>query len=165
MRFRSPSCSAPADEVVNRERSRRALIETSAGGVVYRWQDGTPYVLLIRDAYGHWGLPKGHLENGESPEAAALREVEEETGLRGLMLGPPLQTIDWYFRSRKGLVHKFCHFYLIEAATGEAIPQAEEGITECCWLPLPVAKERISYRNARDVLTVAAGELDGEQSG
>jgi 8-oxo-dGTP pyrophosphatase MutT (NUDIX family) len=162
MRFRSLSYSAAADQMAHREQARRAIIETSAGGVVYRWQDGRPHILLIRDAYGHWGLPKGHLEKGETPEVAALREVEEETGLGGLNLGPPLQTIDWYFRSRKGLIHKFCHFYLIEAPMGDAVPQAEEGITECCWLPLPEAAERISYRNARDVLGIAAGELEVE---
>ena len=55
--------------------------ETSAGGVVFRLEDGQPMYLLIRDSYHNWGFPKGHLQNGELPEAAALREVAEETGL------------------------------------------------------------------------------------
>jgi 8-oxo-dGTP pyrophosphatase MutT (NUDIX family) len=137
----------------------RARVETSAGGVIYRWREQTPHVLLIRDAYQHWGFPKGHLENGETPDAAALREVEEETGLGDLVLGPRLQTIDWYFRARGRLIHKFCHFYLIEAPTGETRPQTEEGITDCRWLPLAEAIEQISYDNAREVLRRAAEEL------
>jgi 8-oxo-dGTP pyrophosphatase MutT (NUDIX family) len=140
-------------------RTPRARVETSAGGVIYRWRDETPHILLIRDAYQHWGFPKGHLEDGETPDAAALREVEEETGLGHLVLGPRLQTIDWFFRARGRLIHKFCHFYLIESPTGETVPQATEGITACSWVPLPVALEQISYDNAREVLRNAAAVL------
>lgn len=140
----------------NAGKARRARVETSAGGVIYRWRGRVPHILLIRDAYQHWGFPKGHLEQGETPDAAALREVFEETGLVHLVLGPRLQTIDWYFRARGKLIHKFCHFYLIESPTGETIPQLEEGITACCWVPLPEALIRISYDNAREVLRNAA---------
>ena len=60
----------------------RAARETSAGGVVFRVPPGEePLFLLIRDSYRNWGFPKGHLEKEERPEAAALREVREETGL------------------------------------------------------------------------------------
>ncbi|MEX2584685.1 MAG: NUDIX hydrolase [Gemmatimonadota bacterium] len=141
-----------------------ARLETSAGGVIYRWTDGVPHVLLIRDAYSHWGFPKGHLEDGETPEAAALREVREETGLDELILGPLLGTIDWYFRNERGLVHKYCHFYLIESPDGETAPQEEEGITECCWLPFEAALEQISYANAREVLVLAGSELGQESA-
>lgn len=141
------------------ERSQRARIETSAGGVVYRWIDEVPHILLIRDAYGHWGLPKGHLEVGETPDIAALREIEEETGLGDLRLGTRLQTIDWFFRTRRGLIHKYCHFYLVESPEGVPVPQEEEGITACCWLPLDEAIEQISYANAREVLGAAAEQL------
>ncbi|HET8656099.1 MAG TPA: NUDIX hydrolase [Longimicrobiaceae bacterium] len=145
-----------------RPRSRRARVETSAGGVIYRWRERTPYVLLIRDAYEHWGLPKGHVEDGETPDAAALREVEEETGLAELVLGPRLQTIDWFFRSGGRLIHKYCHFFLIESPGGETVPQREEGITACRWLPLADALDEISYANAREVLERAAAELRRE---
>jgi ADP-ribose pyrophosphatase YjhB (NUDIX family) len=140
-------------------RSRLACVETSAGGVIFRWRGETPYVLLIRDAYHHWGLPKGHLEDGETPACAALREVEEETGLVDLVLGPALLTIDWFFRARGRLIHKYCHFYLIEAPTGDTCPQAAEGITACSWLPLADALRQISYDNAREVLRLAATQL------
>jgi 8-oxo-dGTP pyrophosphatase MutT (NUDIX family) len=141
------------------EQTARAVVETSAGGVIYRWSGDTAQVLLIRDRYSHWGFPKGHLEGTETAADAALREVAEETGLCELRLGPRLQTIDWFFRFRGRLIHKFCHFYLIESPAGDTCPQAEEGITECVWLPLSQAIESISYDNAREVLRLAAGVL------
>jgi 8-oxo-dGTP pyrophosphatase MutT (NUDIX family) len=139
----------------------RAKQERSAGGVVYRLEtgpDGATRVLflLIRDSYRNWGFPKGHLERGEPPEQAALREVAEETGLTGLSLRGEIETIDWYFRFRGRLIHKYCHFYLIESASSETCPQREEGITACRWAPLDEALEVISYANARDVLRRAA---------
>jgi 8-oxo-dGTP pyrophosphatase MutT (NUDIX family) len=144
----------------------RARQERSAGGVVFRVAadaDGTPRVmfLLIRDSYRNWGFPKGHLEKGEPPEQAALREVSEETGLSGLSLRGEINTIDWYFRFRGRLIHKYCHFYLIESASEATSPQREEGITACRWLPLDAALEMISYANARDVLRRAAELMNG----
>ncbi|HEX2203902.1 MAG TPA: NUDIX hydrolase [Longimicrobium sp.] len=142
----------------------RAVVETSAGGVIYRWRGEEAHILLIRDRYSHWGFPKGHLEGEETAADAALREVEEETGLTQLRLEARLQTIDWYFRFRGRLIHKFCHFYLIESPDGETCPQVEEGITECVWLPLPDALSSISYDNAREVLQRAAERLLGALS-
>ena len=137
----------------------RPVVETSAGGVIYRWRENSAHVLLIRDRYQHWGFPKGHLEGAETAAEAALREVAEETGLDQLRLGPRLRTIDWFFRFRGRLIHKYCHFYLIESPAGEVCPQLEEGITECVWLPLEEAISSISYENAREVLLLAAAHL------
>lgn len=140
--------------------ARRARVETSSGGVVFRRDGGRVDFLLIRDPYENWGLPKGHIEGGESPEEAALREVEEETGLRELAVIAQLPTIDWFFRNRGKLVHKFCHFFLLECRGGVAVPQLDEGITECVWHPADVAMATVTYENAREVMRVAADLLD-----
>ncbi|MDQ6831660.1 MAG: NUDIX hydrolase [Gemmatimonadota bacterium] len=139
----------------------KAEQETSAGGVVFRVEEGRPLFLLIRDSYRNWGFPKGHLEDGEPAETAAIREVSEETGLNALALRGEIGSIDWYFRFRGRLIHKLCHFFLIESAERETEPQREEGITACRWLPLDEAEELISYANARDVLRRASRMLDG----
>jgi 8-oxo-dGTP pyrophosphatase MutT (NUDIX family) len=143
--------------MARRKASARAQRETSAGGVVFRsGADGVARFLLIRDSYKNWGFPKGHLEPGEPPAEAARREVREETGLEDLVLRGPIKVIDWYFRFRGKTIHKYCHFFLFESKRGEPVPQVEEGITECTWLPLDEALETISYDNARDVLRRAA---------
>ena len=140
----------------------RATQETSAGGVVFRVDTaGDPMFLLIRDSYRNWGFPKGHLEDGELPDAAALREVCEETGLEGLELRGEIETIDWYFRFRGRLIHKVCHFYLMETASTVTSPQRAEGITACRWMPIAQALQTISYANAKAVLQ-RAGDMVGE---
>ena len=119
-------------------------------------EDGRALFLLINDSYRNWGFPKGHLEKGERPEAAAQREVAEETGLADLSVRGELATIDWHFRFRGKLIHKVCHFFLMETATTKTSPQREEGITACKWLPIEEALVLISYANAREVLQRAA---------
>ena len=136
---------------------REAAQETSAGGVVFRYWaapegDIRPLFLLIRDSYRNWGFPKGHVEPGEAPDAAALREVREETGLPSLELRGSVQTIDWHFRFRGRLIHKVCHFFLMETDQENTSPQRTEGITACRWMPFDDAMRAISYANARDVL-------------
>jgi 8-oxo-dGTP pyrophosphatase MutT (NUDIX family) len=130
----------------------KAREETSAGGVVFRMIDGSPLYLLIRDSYKNWGFPKGHLEPGEPAEVAALREVCEETGLGEVALRGAISTIDWYFRFRGRLIHKVCHFYLIETPETKTSPQRAEGITACRWSSFEEAESLVSYANARDVL-------------
>ena len=141
---------------MSRERPR-AREEVSAGGVVFRVApdgDGASRALflLIRDSYRNWGFPKGHLERGEMPEAAAMREVSEETGVQGLELRGPIETIDWYFRFRGRLIHKVCYFYLMETFSEATCPQHAEGITACRWAPFDEAVRLVSYANARVVL-------------
>src|SRR5688572_1949177 len=92
--------------------------QVSAGGVAYRDVDGRIEVALIHTTMSdkhRWMLPKGKVEQDESPEAAALREVREETGITAEVLGL-IDTVEyWYFAARKsGRVryHKFVHFYL-----------------------------------------------------
>jgi ADP-ribose pyrophosphatase YjhB (NUDIX family) len=137
-------------------RSRR---EESAGGVVIRYAPQGPLFLLIRDPYHNWGLPKGHIEEGETAESAARREVAEETGLTALELIGDVATIDWYFQDRRERVHKFCRFFLFASEGGDTRPELREGISECIWLPFDEAVERITYDNAREVLREAGRKL------
>lgn len=139
----------------------RAKLETSAGGVVYRLQDGEPLFLLIRDSYKNWGFPKGHLESNEAPDAAAVREVQEETGLPDVILDGEIDTIDWFFRFRGKLVHKVCHFFLMRTETEATTPQRTEGITACRWASFDEASQLVSYANARDVLMRAHAMVQG----
>ena len=115
--------------------------------------------LLIRDPYRNWGLPKGHIEGRETPRDAAIREVGEETGLAALDVIEELPTIDWYYRDRGRLIHKICHFFLLESLAGDAVPQLDEGITECLWYPFVAAVETVTYDNAREVLREAGLRL------
>lgn len=151
-RAASPSAAPPP--------SQEPVRETSAGGIVYRLVDGGPQYLLIRDSYRNWGFPKGHLEGEEGAESAALREVQEETGVADVVVTAPLDTIEWSFRFRGARIHKVCHFYLMRAVGGgETRPQRAEGITACRWAPYDDAMRLLSYANARDLLRRAHAAL------
>ena len=134
----------------------RHPVKRAAGCVVYRDDSaGARLILLIHDKYGSWTLPKGHLKPGESERAAAIREVFEETRITG-ELGPRVATIAYEVLTRKGdRRDKQVTFFLMRAATAEAIPQAAEGIGAADWFAPAEAVELIGYRQVRDVLVRA----------
>lgn len=135
--------------------------ETSAGGVVFRREGGDILFLVIRDSYQNWGFPKGHIEEGEAPERAALREVAEETGLEAIEMHSAIETIDWHFRFRGRPIHKVCHFFLVESFGARTKPQRNEGITACRWASFDEASRLLSYQNARSVLEHGRAILQG----
>ncbi len=141
---------------------KHAKIELSSGGVIFRRRSDVLEVLLIKDSYGNWGFPKGHVESDESLAEAALRECREETGLNRLQVIGPLGSTDWYFRAGKDLVHKYCDYFLLEARPDEAAePQTGEGIQACVWMRPEEALERITYINARQMLIRALETVPG----
>lgn len=144
--------TAPRRKGPSVRRPARARRERSAGGVVVRYSGADPLFLLIRDSYGHWGFPKGHLERDELPEVAARREVLEETGLPAVELVGSIAIIDWQFRFRGTLIHKNCEFFLMETASASTRPQKSEGITACKWAAFSDARRLLAYENARQVL-------------
>ena len=128
--------------------------ETSAGGLVIDRSAGEPRAVLIarHDRRGRlvWSLPKGHLEAGESPEAAALREVEEETGIVGRVVAP-LGVIDFWFIAENRRIHKTVHHYLMEASGGE-LSDADAEVEMVEWVPLPDLRTRLAYADERRLL-------------
>jgi 8-oxo-dGTP pyrophosphatase MutT (NUDIX family) len=135
--------------------------EISAGGVVYRRTGGGVEILLIEDRYAYWTLPKGKQEFGETPEETALREIEEETGIRG-RIEQSLATVSYtYFHPDKGNVQKEVHYYLVQAESDTAVPQLSE-INRVQWMRAEDAwmlHEREGYENNRDVLKKALRRL------
>jgi len=134
-------------------------VENSSGGLVYLADPDGISVLLIRDGYGNWGFPKGHVEVGETDAQTARREIEEETGISDLELKRDLGTIKWEFRRPEGVVQKICRLFLFESSAGDPCPQLEEGITRADWVKLEHAVGRISYQNTRDMLAAITPEL------
>jgi 8-oxo-dGTP pyrophosphatase MutT (NUDIX family) len=128
----------------------------AAGCVVYRRDEaGALLVLLIHDKYGMWTLPKGHLEDGESEEQAALREVFEETNITG-RLGPLVGRIEYVVRTKKGELRlKQVAFFLLHADGALASPQIDEGIRAAEWHAPAAALGLVGYPQAREVLSRA----------
>jgi 8-oxo-dGTP pyrophosphatase MutT (NUDIX family) len=104
-----------------------------------------------------WSLPKGHLEEGETAEAAAVREVEEETGIRGRVLAS-LGTIDYWFVADDRRVHKTVHHYLLEASGGE-LTDTDVEVDEVAWVPIGELGARLAYAGERRLAETAAGLL------
>jgi 8-oxo-dGTP pyrophosphatase MutT (NUDIX family) len=142
-------------------RNLRKVEETSAGGLVVDRSGTRPRAAIIGrvDRRGRllWSLPKGHLEAGETTEDAAVREVEEETGIRGRVVAP-LGTIDYWFVAENRRIHKTVHHYLLEAAGGELSDRDVE-VDEVAWVPLDELRERLAYAGERRLADTAADLL------
>lgn len=134
--------------------------EFSAGGLVIHIEDGVPYAAIIarrgRSGRVEWCLPKGHLEHGETAAQAALREVSEETGIRGRVLRH-LATIDYWFTGRDRRVHKVVDHYLMEyvAGTLSVAGDPDHEAQEARWIALALAHHRLAYPNERRIVDLA----------
>ena len=122
----------------------------AAGGVVVRAGSEGPEVLLVhRPAYDDWTFPKGKLERGETEEQCALREVEEETGLR-CTLGRELESTT--YKDGKGR-RKRVRYWLMEVESGEL--GFDNETDDARWLSPGKAAEMLSYSRDIDVLNDA----------
>jgi 8-oxo-dGTP pyrophosphatase MutT (NUDIX family) len=110
------------------------------------------------------GLSEGPRRAGEQPEAAALREVSEETGIERLTVRTSIDTIDWYFRFRGRLIHKVCHFYLMVTELADTSPQRSRASRHAGGKRYEQAAQLVSYANARDVLRRAHDLLTSEST-
>lgn len=138
----------------------RTVRETSAGGLVVDGLDGPPEkrcaALIGRtDRRGRllWSLPKGHIEQGETAEQTAMREVAEETGIRGSVLAT-LGSIDYWFVTEGRRVHKTVHHYLLRFLGGELSDEDIE-VTEVAWVPLSELQSRLAYADERKLAAIA----------
>src|SRR5919197_4192451 len=123
---------------IRARRPARVRNAVAAGGVVVRDRDATREVVLAaRHSDGTWVFPKGTPDRGEELEDTAVREVEEETGLKVRILAP-IGSTDYWFAAPGERVHKVVHFFLMEP-TGGDVAAPDHEYDEVPWGPLDEA--------------------------
>jgi 8-oxo-dGTP pyrophosphatase MutT (NUDIX family) len=144
------------------------LREFSAGAVLVRRLQGRWWLAAIRPGgkpEGTWALPKGNIGRGESPEATAVREVTEETGLEGRSLGK-LGDVKYVYTRRGGeRVFKVVSFYLLRYQRGRidnVAPAFRREVAEARWLPLDETQQFLSYPGEREMAEKALAMLASE---
>ncbi|MEV6320407.1 NUDIX hydrolase [Nocardia sp. NPDC051787] len=148
----------------------RTVRETSAGGLVVDGLDGprenrSAALIGRTDRRGRllWSLPKGHIEEGETAEQTAIREVAEETGINGVVVAE-LGSIDYWFVTDGRRVHKTVHHYLLRSVGGE-LSDADVEVTQVAWVPLSELDSRLAYADERRLAEMANKLIDRMETG
>ncbi len=132
----------------------------SAGAVVFCKNACEKKFLLLHYSKGHWGFPKGHIEEGEKEKQAALREKKEETALSVRLIDGFRERISYSFRENGEVENKTVSFYLAEAPLMDVVLSPEH--TEFQWLSFSDALKRLSFDNTKRVLKKANSFLSSK---
>ena len=131
--------------------------EFSAGGLVIRNLSGRPHLAVVRVRDQILALPKGHPEEGESTQDAALREVREETGLEATPVEKLGDIRYWYARDGDRVL-KIVSFFLLRYRSGR-LEDHDHEVEEALWIPLEDAPARLAYRGEKDMAKTALSRL------
>lgn len=131
----------------------------SSGGVLFRMNGDRAEVVLIETRANRWQIPKGGIEEGESREQAARREVREETGIDGEIL-EHLETIEYWFTAgtRRQKRHKSVHLFLLRFVSGDTSEHDDESL-DARWFPIDEAFSKLSFANERHALELARARI------
>ncbi len=143
--------------------SPEGTIELSAGGAVVRDSDVIVVVPVKRDASRRrvLALPKGHLDEGETDEAAASREVSEETGVQAELIDK-LGDVEYTYERRGRRRAKRVAFYLFEYRSG-SLEDHDHEIEVARWMPLERAAEELTYAGEREIVRRAMSRLSPDR--
>jgi bis(5'-nucleosidyl)-tetraphosphatase len=129
-------------------------VEHSAGAIVFRLESAKIFYLLLHYEEGHWGYPKGHIENEETIQETARREIREETGLTDIeFIDGFKETTRYYFFSKGERIFKTVVFLLAVTPTLQ-IKLSFEHI-DFKWLPYREAWEQITFKDEKTLLEKA----------
>jgi 8-oxo-dGTP pyrophosphatase MutT (NUDIX family) len=136
-------------------------VEVSAGGVVVRGEECVVIVPVKRAADGSkvLGLPKGHPDDGETQEQAALREVREETGVEAEIVEALGQVRYFYVRKGKHIAKKV-DFFLLRYVSG-SVDDHDDEVEEAFWMPLEEAAHALTYQGEREMAERALSATRG----
>ena len=143
------------------------LREFSAGGIVVRRMRGRWFFAAIRPSGkspGTWALPKGLIDAGERAADAALREVQEETGLQATLVAK-LGDVRYVYTRGGNRIFKVVSFFLfryVRGRVGEITPAMRREVAEASWLPLEEARALLAYKGERDLAEQALAAVEGE---
>lgn len=129
----------------------------SAGGLVV---DGSRILLISTQAGRRWQLPKGHIEYGETPEQAALREVREETGVTGRLVAPLSEVEYWFVEKGARRVHKRVDYFLLDYVSGSAADFDASEVSGAEWFSWDEGIAKLSFDNERRVAMQAREILE-----
>jgi 8-oxo-dGTP diphosphatase len=137
--------------------------QVSAGGVAFRMHDGQVEVALISVGEARrWQLPKGTVEKNETNEAAAVREVREETGILTEVVSL-LDRIEYWFFSLSGgkrtRHHKYVYFFLLRALSGD-ITDHDHEVNESRWVEMKAALKMLKFENEKRILKKAIEAIE-----
>ncbi len=132
----------------------------SSGGVVFRKREGSFEVALIATKNKTvWTLPKGLIDKGEGPEAAALREIGEETGLKGRVMDALGERSYWFYLKDENVKFRKTVSYFLFECVGGNIEDFGWEVDDARWFPVEEAIEKVSYRSDREILGKAREKL------
>jgi ADP-ribose pyrophosphatase YjhB (NUDIX family) len=143
----------------SRQKRKNQRDEVSAGGLVVEIETMRAVIIGRRNNRGRllWSLPKGHLEEGETPHEAAIREVMEETGLAGEIHGD-LGVIDFWFQQDRTTIHKTVHHFLILSKGGQLVGQEGE-VDDIAWVVLDQIAMRLTHDDEKQLISKAQALL------
>lgn len=129
--------------------------EFSSGGIIIKKGGNGIHILLVKDSYGRWTWPKGHVEKGETPIEAATREIGEEVGLKELRLIDEIARISYFYRREGKLIYKTVLLFLFEATGSQEIKVQLTELKDARWLDPKDALKKVEYKGAKGILKKA----------